>query len=124
MGFLAEHISESFVVLPILVALLIFGLVAAIFAILLNSRRRSRTELRREDTFLPPLFVGGVVPKEETYVVPRDWRPTNSLTSSNGKAVYSPLSIPIGPPPQKQSNRLVQSIIRVLPPRPGTSDFV
>jgi len=124
MGFLAEHMSESFVVLPILVALLIFGLVAAIFAVLLKNRKRSRTELRREDTFLPPLFVGGVVPKEETYVVPRDWRPT-SLSSSNGRAVYSPLSIPIGPPQQKQtSNRLVQSIIRVLPPRPGTSDFV
>jgi len=120
MGFLA--ISESFVVLPILVALLIFGLVAAIFAVLMKNRNRSRTELSREDTFLPPLFVGGVVPKEETYVVPRDWRPTS--LSSNGRAVYSPLSIPIGPPPQKPSNRLVQSIIRVLPPRPGTSDFV
>jgi len=111
-----QDLSESFLFLPILVAFLILGVVIAIIAVI---RRQRDSRRDRMDTFLPP-FVGGKVPKEETYVVPRDWKPSASRSS----AVYAPLSIPMEPLEQSSSQKFVQSVIRVLPPRVGTSDFV
>lgn len=111
-----HDLSESFIFLPILVAFLILGIVIAIITVI---RRQRGSREQRMDTFLPP-FVGGKVPKEETYVVPRDWKP-----SASRSAVYAPLSIPIeSSQTQSSSQRFVQSIIHVLPPRVGTSDFV
>jgi len=112
-----HDMTESFIFLPILVAFLILGIVIAI--ILVIRRQRGSRDLRI-DTFLPP-FVGGKVPKEETYVVPRNWKP------STNNRVYAPLSIPIESPTRSSSfssSNFVQSIIHVLPPRVGTSDFV
>ncbi|OXA51433.1 uncharacterized protein LOC110852086 [Folsomia candida] len=109
-----HDLSESFIFLPILVAFLILGLVIAIVSVIRRQQRIRRNE-RLSDTFLPP-FVGGKIPKEETYVVPRDWKP------SMNNRVYAPLSIPIEEPRSSSSQKFVQSIIHVLPPR--SSDFV
>jgi len=106
--------SSSVVVVGVVAALLVFGLVMGIFAILLRMRQRKleQTLVDRMDVFLPP-FVGGTVPKEETYVVPRDWKPTSAL---GGNRVYSPLSIPIEEPRTRHSSSKFQSFSKVLPP--------
>jgi len=59
--------------------------------------RRSRTSKIGHDEmyseFIPPI-IGQNIPKEQTYMVPRNWKPPSS-------SVYAPLSIPIH---QQRSN--------------------
>ncbi|ODN00916.1 hypothetical protein Ocin01_05750 [Orchesella cincta] len=80
-------ISTDSYLLPVAVPVI----AVAIIAVVILAIKRSRTStIRHEEMysqFIPPI-IGPNVPKEQTYIVPRNWKPPSS-------SVYAPLSVPI-----------------------------
>jgi hypothetical protein len=96
---------EDSLLLPVLVPIVVVSLVA--MAALLYKKQKSNRVIRDEfySEFLPPMF-GHNLPKEQTYIVPRNWKP-----SAHGNGVYSPLSIPL-----QDIKGSRTSVIHALPP--------
>jgi len=103
-------ITDSPFLVPLVALVLVAGLLAAVVLLMRRRKTPQRTFLSTVDeTFLPPTTLDYRMPSEHTYVVSRDWKPSSG--------VYSPLSIPLSPPPQKTLASRVGSMIHVLPPK-------
>jgi hypothetical protein len=82
------HIPTDLHFLPVAVPVVVVALVALIFIVIRRSRMSKISHDEMYSQFIPPIITGQNIPKEQTYIVPRNWKPPSS-------SVYAPLSIPI-----------------------------
>jgi len=73
--------------LPVAIPIVVVAIAALVMLIIKRSRTSQITHDEMYSQFIPPI-IGQNIPKEQTYIVPRNWKPPSS-------SVYAPLSIPI-----------------------------
>jgi len=86
-------ISTDSYFLPVAVPVVVVAFAALVMLIIRRSRTTKITHDEMYSEFIPPI-IGQNMPKEQTYMVPRNWKPPSS-------SIYAPLSIPIH---QQRSN--------------------
>jgi len=81
------YIPTDSYILPVAVPVIVVAIAALIILVIKRSRTSKISHDEMYSEFIPPI-IGQNIPKEQTYIVPRNWKPPSS-------SVYAPLSIPI-----------------------------